>query len=77
MLYVHVHPVAPLGASHMTQPDIYQHKGGIAAWDAAYHTGAVANHCFQPLWLASPLVAEEDLVVETILLQSPTPNPGL
>ena len=54
VLHVHVLFVAPLGASHMAQPGTDQHKGGVAVWETAHHTGAAANFPVEPLNDAVP-----------------------
>ena len=49
VLHVHVLLVAPLGTGHMAQPGTNQHKGRVAVWETAHHTGAAADLPVQPL----------------------------
>ena len=37
VLYIHILPVAPLGARHMAQPRADQHQGGIAVRECPNH----------------------------------------
>lgn len=48
VLHIHVLFVAPLCASHMTQPGTNQHQGGIAVRETAYHASAAADLPIQP-----------------------------
>ena len=49
MLHVHVFLVAPLGASHMTQPGSDQHEDRVAIREAPHYTSAEAALPVQPL----------------------------
>ena len=49
MLHVHVLFVAPLGASHMTQPGADQHQSGVAIGECPHHTRPAADLPVQSL----------------------------
>ena len=49
VIHIHVLLVAPLGTGHMAQPGTNQHKGRVAVWETAHHTGAAADLPVQPL----------------------------
>ena len=49
VIHIHVLLVAPLGTGHMAQPGTNQHKGRVAVWETAHHTGAAADLTVQPL----------------------------
>ena len=49
VFYIHILPVAPLGARHVSQPRADQHQGGIAVRECPHHAGAPADLPVQPL----------------------------
>ena len=49
VIHVHVFLVTPLGAGHMTKSGTDQHKGRVAVWETAHHTGAAADLPVEPL----------------------------